>query len=49
MSDTGFELGKWEINLVELKEKNYGGIKGTVSDVFVEKKVLGLAWNILNI
>ena len=42
MNDAGFELRKWERNLVELKEKIYEGIK----DVCVEKKVLGLAWDI---
>ena len=42
MNDAGFELRKWETNLVELKEKIYEGIK----DVCVEKKVLGLAWDI---
>ena len=47
MSDAGFELRKWETNLVELKEKIYDGIKETVLDVCVEKKVLRLAWYIL--
>ena len=48
MRDTGFELTKWETNLVELKEKIYDEIKETVSDVCLEKKVLGLAWDISN-
>ena len=39
MSDAGFELRKWETNLVELKEKIYDEIKENVSDVCVEKKV----------
>ena len=46
MSDAWFELRKWKTNLVELKEKIYDGIKKTVSDVCVEKKVSGLAWDI---
>ena len=46
MSDAGFELKKWETNLVELKEKISDEIKETVSDVCVEKKILGLAWDI---
>ena len=39
MSDAGFELRKWETNLVELKETIYDEIKENVSDVCVEKKV----------
>ena len=46
MSDAGFELRKWETNLVELKEKVYDEIKEIVSDVCVEKKILGLVWDI---
>ena len=41
-----FELRKWETNLVELKKMIYDGIKETVSEVCVEKKVLRLAWDI---
>ena len=37
MSDAGFELRKWEANLVGLKEKIYDGIEETVSVVCVEK------------
>ena len=48
MSDAGFELRKWETNLVELKEKIYDEIKENVSDVCVKKKVWGLAWVISN-
>ena len=40
MSDAGFELRKWEKNLVKLKKKIYDEIKENVSDVCVEKKVL---------
>ena len=47
MSDADFELRKWETNVAELKEKIYDGIKETVSDVCAEKKVLGLARDIL--
>ena len=46
MNDTGFELRKWEMNLVELKEKIYEGIKEIVAGLCVEKKVLGLTWDI---
>ena len=46
MNDAGFELRKWETNLVELKDKIYEGIKEIASEVCVEKKVLGLAWDI---
>ena len=46
MGDAGFELRKWETNLVELKRKIYDEIKETVSDSCVEKKVLGLSWDI---
>ena len=48
MSDAGFELRKWETNLVELKEKIYDEIKENVSDVCVQKKVWDLAWVISN-
>ena len=37
MSDAGFELRKWETNLVGLKETIYDGIEETVSVVCVEK------------
>ena len=46
MSDAGFELKKWETNLVELKEKIYDEIKDNVSNVCVKKKVLSLNWDI---
>ena len=46
LSDAGFELRKWGRNLDEMKEKIYDVIKETVSDVCVEKKVFGLAWDI---
>ena len=46
MNDKGFELRKWETNLVQLREKSFGGIKRTVSDICVEKKVLDLTWDI---
>ena len=38
-----FELRKWETNLVELKKMIYDGIKETVSELCVGKKVLRLA------
>ena len=34
------------MNLVELKEKIYEGIKEIVAGLCVEKKVLGLTWDI---
>ena len=46
MSDSGFEIRKWETNLVELKEKIYDKIKETISGVCVEKKASGLARDI---
>ena len=46
MGDAGFELRKWETNLVSLKRKIYNDIKETFPDSCVEKKVLGLTWDI---